>query len=299
MNAPRVSVILPTFNRAHLLDRAARSVLAQTWSDFELVIVDDASSDDTPAVVAALADPRVVSIRLESNRGAAAARNAGIAVARGELLAFLDSDDEWKAEKLERQVAALDAASDRAALCVCSLDVHRGRESFAMVWPDDECDGERALARILGGTGYATPTWLVRHGAIADAGGFDESLPRLQDYELTIRIAERWHIVTMSEKLVTMHVQPDSLSASADGYATAITAILQRHRELFARRPDGHSHMLFRAGKYYALEGNRAAAMLWFRRALGVRPTNIRALGGLLLGATGLMTAFTRMKYRR
>jgi len=99
-----LSVIVPTHNRAHLLGRAIRSVLDQTYQDFELIVVDDASSDNTGAVVATFAVPRIYYLRHEENRDSAAARNTEIKVAKEKYVAFLDSDDEWLAEKMLKEI---------------------------------------------------------------------------------------------------------------------------------------------------------------------------------------------------
>ena len=104
--SPQVSVVIPTYNRAHILGRAIDSVLQQTHRDLELIIVDDGSSDGTAALVRGIEDPRVRYVH-QQNRGVSAARNRGIAEARAEWLAFLDSDDEWLPQKLERQFSAL------------------------------------------------------------------------------------------------------------------------------------------------------------------------------------------------
>jgi len=109
---PRVSVIIPTYNRVGVLYYALNSVLNQTMQDFEVFVVDDASTDKTPEYVASITDPRVHYIRLPTNRFAAAARNAGMERARGGYIAFLDSDDQWWPTKLEKQVALLDSLSD-------------------------------------------------------------------------------------------------------------------------------------------------------------------------------------------
>ena len=108
---PRVSVIIPCFNHGRFLRHAADSVLAQTLADIELIIVDDGSTDDTPAVLAGLDDRRVRTCRT-SNRGVSAARNAGLDMVRGEFVAFLDADDLWEPDKLARQVAIMDAEPD-------------------------------------------------------------------------------------------------------------------------------------------------------------------------------------------
>ncbi|MGB3624622.1 MAG: glycosyltransferase family 2 protein, partial [Henriciella sp.] len=101
-----VSVVIPTYNRARTLRRAVESVLRQSYTNLELIVVDDASTDDTKAVLSSINDPRMRVITYEFNRGCAAARNIGARDARGEYLAFQDSDDEWLADKLSKQVAA-------------------------------------------------------------------------------------------------------------------------------------------------------------------------------------------------
>lgn len=98
---PTVSVVIPTYNRAHLVGRAIQSVLNQTYQDFEIIVVDDGSTDNTEEVVKSFNDPRIRYIRHDQNRGGSAARNTGIKMARGEYIAFQDSDDEWLPEKLE------------------------------------------------------------------------------------------------------------------------------------------------------------------------------------------------------
>ena len=103
-DAPLVSVVLPTFNRERLLPRAINSVLNQTYKNLELIIVNDGSTDDTEKVVKGYSDKRIRYYKQELNKGGSAARNVGIKLARGELISFQDSDDEWLPEKLERQV---------------------------------------------------------------------------------------------------------------------------------------------------------------------------------------------------
>src|SRR5215207_1289449 len=105
---PAVSVVLPTYNRAPLLGRSIQSVLGQSYGDFELLVIDDGSTDGTDGVVAAFGDPRVRYVQLERNRGAGAARSVGIRMSRGRFLAFQDSDDEWLPSKLMKQMSAFE-----------------------------------------------------------------------------------------------------------------------------------------------------------------------------------------------
>ena len=111
-DAPLVSVVIPTHNRAHLLGRALWSVQRQTMPDFEIIVVDDGSDDHPASVVAALEDPRIRVVTLTARAGCPAARNRGIEAARGEFIAFLDSDDEWLPTKLGRQIACIRDTAD-------------------------------------------------------------------------------------------------------------------------------------------------------------------------------------------
>jgi glycosyltransferase involved in cell wall biosynthesis len=299
MESPLVTVVLPTHNRAALVGRAIASVLAQTYRELELIVVDDGSTDETMAVVSAVVDARVRLLRLDAQRGASFARNRGLDAAAGTLVAFIDSDDAWHEQKLGRQVAALGAASTGAVLCVCSMEVTQGQRRHFVRYRDEEVDGDTARARLVSGTGVGTPCWLARTGAIRAAGGFDESLPRMQDYECALRLAGVGGVAFMSDVLVAAELGPNSLSASADRYARAIDLIIERHRELFERHPAGHSHMVFRAGKYLALEGRHREALSWFARSLRIRPANVRALAGAVLCASGLFALVRRFKYRR
>ncbi|HEX5132126.1 MAG TPA: glycosyltransferase family 2 protein [Candidatus Krumholzibacteria bacterium] len=295
---PQISVVLPTHNRARLLPRAIASVLAQTFGDLELIVVDDASTDETPSLVAGLRDPRVRPLRLERQAGASAARNAGIDAARAPLIAFMDSDDRWHADKLARQIArVLDAGPD-VGLCVCSMEVHRAGRTHAVRYRDQELSPAAAVALLVAGTGMGTPCWLARRDLLRSAGGFNAALPRMQDYECALRLAQRAPVLLMSDVLVTAEIGADSLSASADGYARAIDMIVRDHRDLFDANRAGQSRMIFRAGKYFALEGRAREARQWFRRALRVQPGNARALAGLILSSTGLFPLLRRIRYR-
>lgn len=111
----KVSVILPTYNYAHYIEEAVESVLHQTLSDFELIVIDDGSTDDTPSVLSRIDDPRVQIVRTP-NRGLCAARNEGLERARGEFIAFLDADDRFRPDKLERQVRMMEAEPDLASV---------------------------------------------------------------------------------------------------------------------------------------------------------------------------------------
>jgi glycosyltransferase involved in cell wall biosynthesis len=293
---PQVSVILPTRNRAHALRRAIDSVLGQSYGDLELIVVDDASTDDTPAVVQSIDDGRLRYVCLEQSRGGGGARNVGIEHARGGWIAFQDSDDVWLAGKLEKQCRALAAASERAGVCVCSLRYTQFGKTYTVVHGEGEIESGEALRRIAHGAGYGTPTLLVKKEAFKRSGGFDLRLPRLQDYELTLRLARDWNFVLLPDPLLEADVRPDSVSSSADNYIRAIDAILERHPDVFRRYRRARSQLAFRAGKYLVLENRRREAIPYLATALRIYPLHARALAGLLMIATGTVGIYRRAR---
>jgi glycosyltransferase involved in cell wall biosynthesis len=209
-----VSVVLPTFDRARLLPRAIESVLAQTFRDFELIVVDDGSTDDTPRVVAPYLRDRVAYVRLERNMGAAAARNAGIRLAAGELLAFQDSDDEWLPEKLERHVRVFDEAgppigvvySDMVRILADGTEHHHRSPTIV---PGRLVNPETRFYEVwmLG-----IQSCVVRRECFDLVGAFDETLPSYEDLELFIRLSRRVSFVHVEEPLVRYH-QTQGLSS--------------------------------------------------------------------------------------
>lgn len=201
---PRVSVILPTFNRAGLLARSIASVLAQTYNDFELLVMDDASTDDTAAVVRGFVDRRVRYHQLDRNRGPGAARNAGIRVASGEFVAFQDSDDEWLPDKLERQIAAFAGAP--SSVGIVYSDMLMVRENGSVVYhPSPTVVSGRLVDPA---TGFYQVYMLgivpvvVRTKCLQRVGGFDERLPAFEDLELLTRLAQRYDFIHLAEPLV-------------------------------------------------------------------------------------------------
>jgi glycosyltransferase involved in cell wall biosynthesis len=295
-NRPLVSVVLPTRNRAHTLRRATDSVLNQSYDRLELIVVDDASTDNTVAVVNEINDPRVRYIRLDQSRGGSGARNVGIQQAKGDLIAFQDSDDEWLPEKLTRQWQALAAAAERTGACVCSITYTRSGHTYTTVHGDGEFAAGDALHRIARGAGYGTVTLLVKREVFAQSGGFDERLPRLQDYELTLRIARNWNLVFVPEPLVEAHVGDDSLSSSADKYVRATEIILDEHGDIYRDDRRARSRLVFRAGKYLVLEGRYREALPYFTSAFRANPLNLRALAAVLMVATGTIGLYRKAR---
>lgn len=196
-----VSVIIPTYNRAHTLARALDSVFAQTCVADEVVVVDDGSSDETQALVIRRY-PQVTYLRQE-NRGVSAARNYGIAAARGEWLALLDSDDEWSPHKLQRQFEALEAAPAHRLCHSDEIWVRRGRRVNAM--KKHGKSGGWIFQRCLPLCVISPSAALIHRSLLDEVGLFDEDLPACEDYDLWLRICSRHPVLYVDEPLITKY----------------------------------------------------------------------------------------------
>src|SRR5712691_3895396 len=185
---PLVSVIIPTRNRAALLARALDSVFSQyglgEQFDLEVIVVDDGSTDATAAVVAEYAQVRYV--RLPTNRGVAAARNAGIEASRGAFICFLDDDDVWLAGRLKLQIPAFRRHPEAGAVYSQVFDAHDGRAYPASSRAVSGRIFDALLSgNLIGGVGSV----LIRHEALKKTGYFDESLPPCEDWDLWLRLS--------------------------------------------------------------------------------------------------------------
>ena len=188
-----VSVVIPTHNRAAIVERSLRSVLAQTTPPIEILVVDDASTDGTAARLEGCAHEAVRVLRLAERVGGGRARNVGIEAARGDWVAFLDSDDEWRPTKLERQLARLDAP-DGAGLDVvyCRKVMHDHLGGRELLVATALCEGD-VLLPLLSGWEISTSQVMVTRAALGQVGGFDPTLPGSQDYDLWLRLAAGGH----------------------------------------------------------------------------------------------------------
>ena len=205
-DAPRVSVVIPTFNRAELLGRAIRSVLAQTFRDFELIVVSDGSQDNTADVVSAIADARVTLVHLPVSGGPAKARNAGIARSRGEWVAFLDDDDEWLPTKLEAQLAEANGAAD-VGVVYCRMCVQTPEE-FRRPQAETDLPCGEITDDLLSESMIVMPSaFMVRRAALLQVDGFDESMNWAEDRDLWLRLAQAGQqFAGVKEPLIVYHI---------------------------------------------------------------------------------------------
>lgn len=196
--AESVSVIIPTFNRRDSLPRALESVRAQTVQPLEIIVVDDGSVDDTRALVEC-EYPEVIYLR-QPNQGVSAARNTGMARAQGAWLAFLDSDDEWLPAKLERQQAL--AASRPSCPLVHSDEIWIRRGVRVNAMRKHRKSGGDIFRRCLELCVISPSAAMIRATLFTEVGGFDESLPACEDYDLWLRICSRYPVAYVDAPLL-------------------------------------------------------------------------------------------------
>ena len=257
-----VSIIIPTYNREKYIARAVQSILRQTYDRYEIIIVDDGSTDNTPEIIQKLKEKesRIRYIKLEQNQGASHARNVGMQEAKYDYIAFLDSDDEWLPNKLELQMRRMLESSEETGLVFCRMSgiTRDGKTRYITPHQDIEkeiCEGN-IFSRLLRANVIGTPCMLVRRKCLEQVGGFKESLTCLEDWEWVLRIAKNWLIGFVDEILVEVHKLPGSVSMNAAGYLITRCYIVSLYREEMAK--DGSlesiSQEILAKAEYYGIK---------------------------------------------
>ncbi|MCR4663692.1 MAG: glycosyltransferase [Endomicrobiaceae bacterium] len=215
-----ISVIIPTYNRAHLIKRSVESVLNQTYKNLELIIVDDGSTDNTKEVIDSVNDKRIVYVK-QQNKGACVARNNGIDLAKGKYIAFQDSDDTWLLDKLEKQINAL---KKNDADVVCSKMFVYGNLLKRKI-PINIKEGFLKQDCLPLGVSNGA---LLGKREIFSENKFDTTIPRLQDFEIALRIKQKYSIYFMDEGLINYYIQKDSISSNHEALLKAWKTIINK-----------------------------------------------------------------------
>ncbi len=297
---PLVSVIIPTYNRARLLPGAIASVLGQTYSQIELIIVDDGSTDETPEVLEQYGD-RIRVLR-QANAGPAIARNRGIALATGGIIAFLDSDDEWLPTKIERQVASLEAAGPEVGCCLCNCLVRfaNGSNSSTFAIADTIPDRPTGIwlnpvEILLNRFVMFSQAVAIRREVLERVGYFDESLRFGEDYELPFRLALQGPWTIIRDELVIYH------EASPGSWAKAALREEIRLREDLVRIREGMAAALETHPDFVTLRPAARRELRRERRELSIAQLGRRSIFGASTLARSLagIERVRRAVYRR
>lgn len=244
---PDISVVIPTYNRAHTIKRCLDSVLNQSIPPKEVVVVDDGSSDDTRAAVDAFNDDRIKYIH-QDNAGANRARNRGVEEAACSWIAFQDADDIWLPHKLETLIKAHGAAQEEgcdSSVVFSSFLTYDGASGSVSLKPSHAVSAPQMTilkdpigeSKLLVENMISTQTLLVKRDVLMAAGKFDESLKRFQDWDLAIRLAGKSPFVFVSEPLVVAEALAGSISSNYNHGVKTRAIFLEKYKALFAEYP--------------------------------------------------------------
>lgn len=228
-----ISVIIPTYNRANVIKRTLVNVLSQTYTNIEIIIIDDNSNDNTKEVIASLNDKRIKYYRNEKNKGACFSRNYGIRISKGDYIAFQDSDDLWSINKLKKQ---LDFLQERGAdIVFCKVEKYNENNELIGIVPNSENDGERVdFSKLLRESIISTQTIMGR-SACFERIKFDDQLPRFQDWDLVLRLSKEYKIIFQNEVLAYQYIQQDSITKN---YKKAVSALEELYQRYFSQTLD-------------------------------------------------------------
>jgi len=249
-------VIIPTFNAASHISRAIDSILTQDFDDYEIVVVDDESTDETGSLVRVYGD-RVRYERIE-HAGVSGARNHGLNVSTGEFIALLDADDSWLPSKLRLQVSAL---RDQPSAGVCFAATRYVDELTGRVWDRACAEYPDMVAGLLLYSSIVGPpsAFLARRSLLADVGGFDEGLIQGEDWDLWIRLAQATRFVLLTEPLVEYHIHGSNVSKNVEWFEHDALRVLSN----FFAQPEndkrwGHLKRMAYANHFWMFAGGYA-----------------------------------------
>jgi len=263
---PAITVVIPAYNAAAFVGEAIESVLAQTFTDWKLVVVDDGSTDETAVAVAAYDDPRVRLLTIDHSGLPAVARNRGLATAESRYVAFLDADDLWRPRKLARQIAVVDSRPE-VGLVHTNFEQLRNGTLEAYVPPPGLTASGPTFERIAVGNYIANSSVLLRSELLTRHGLFDED-PRLrgsEDFELWLRLAPHTTFAYVDEPLLVYRLHGANLGQGEQmgvGYVTAMEKMKRLHPELVAGLGAPYWRMLGYHRAVFGLEGRGRRELL-------------------------------------
>ena len=292
-NSTLVSIVIPTYNHAPMLQRALATVVEQKYQNWNAIVVNNFSTDNTLEVVAAFNDPRIQCVNFRNNGVIGASRNEGIALATGKYVAFLDSDDTWFPTKLEKCVEILESGSD--LVCHAEYWIDESRKSRLVAYGPSEAATHHNL--IYKGNRISTSATVVRAALLKEVHGFDVApeLISTEDYDLWIRLAAKTDkFAFISEPLGEYHRHDNNVSANIEKHLAAELALLAKHfsantrfENMIARRRRkalayyGAGRSLHRTRKHFL-------ALQKYSRSLVIWPLSLRLYAAVMLSLMGL-----------
>jgi len=273
-NSNLVSVIIPTYNRVNSLTDSLTSITNQTYKNIELIVVDDNSSDNTKEIIFSLEIPNLKFLTHEKNLGAPAARNTGIKNCTGDFIAFMDDDDMWHPEKIERQLNYL-IQNPEADAVFCEFKYVLKNKFY---YPDkimfDNNLLDLSLNRSLGS--FSLP--LIKKNCIDVTGLIDINLPSCQDWDYWIRLVQNFNLKKISDCLVTRKLSKDQITSDINKKIKGREYLLNKHWDLISKYPVIENMHLSRLGSLNTLAGNTKAAKDYFLKSFKTYPYSISTI---------------------
>lgn len=231
-----ISIIMPTYNRGYIIGRTIKNILEQTYQKFELLIIDDASTDQTQEVVNAFADSRIIYRKYNQNAGGAHARNVGIKLAKGDIICFQDSDDLWETDKLEKQLCEM--RRRKAGIIFSRIRTFGVDGTLLKITPEDRiqntviCYNELLLGNIVPMTSL-----MIKKECMEDVF-FDERLPRFQDWDFTLQLLKKNQAYYFKHIVGTQYIQQNSITCNHDKALKAMDIIFDKNKiEMQSHKP--------------------------------------------------------------
>jgi glycosyltransferase involved in cell wall biosynthesis len=297
---PKVSVVIPTYNRAHLIPRAIQSVLNQTYQDLEIVVVDDGSTDNTEELIKNFKDERIRYILNSKNKGASAARNTGIKASNGNYIAFQDSDDEWFPDKLEQQMEVFRDAPPEIGVVYSGL--YRIEADKKIYLPSNRFTQKEGNIHneLLKGNFVGTPTVLIKKECFENTKYFDESLLAYEEWELWIEISKHYLFKYINKPLLRAYSTPNSVNLNQNNTLKAHEIIIKKHLDDFSKNKRILSEHYFSLGTGLCSNGDFENGRNYLIKSIKVHSLNFKAISILfvLLFGQGIYFRF-RDLYRK
>ena len=250
-----ITTIIPNYNRASTILSAVDSVLSQTYDKIEVIVVDDCSTDNSVEILDGIRDERLKVIQLNDNKGACVARNVGVNNARGDYIAFLDSDDTWHKDKLEKQILFLKNSEYDS---VASAYNYHSLNGKCKIRPKENAQNQRLMPSFLAERNVVTTGTILAKKKCFNSIKFDERLSRYQDWDLALQLSKMYKMGFQNVPLLEMYEQKNSITntTSYEKKYYSLCLIYKKHRDLYRKNSKAESQMLWSLGMYSLLSNN-------------------------------------------
>jgi glycosyltransferase involved in cell wall biosynthesis len=278
---PKISIIIPTHDRAEFLRLAITSVLNQTFQDFEILIIDDASKDHTQEVITDFNDTRIRVIYNQVSKGAAGSRNIGIMNSNSEYVAFLDDDDEWLPEKLKLQTCLLDnSPSEVGGVCTGCFTVEKVSGRVLSI-------DNPEINSLYKGNFITTSSVLLKRECFEQCGLFDENMPTSSDYDMWIRISKKFSFKIIKDALLKYYIHEDRLTFNYEKKIRGLEILSEKHNDFLKNGYKEYSRLYLDLGVCYCFKGEVQKGRKAFSKSIIMNPFEIRNYFNLTLSLLG------------